>query len=95
MKIDGTSISPIRGVQAANRVSPSERGRKSLGKDQASVSAAGQFYQLLVQKTKELPDIREERVQELARQIEQGEFKIDPHRIARSLIFGIPQDEER
>jgi negative regulator of flagellin synthesis FlgM len=43
-------------------------------------------YQALLQKVKEIPSVREERVRTLTEQIELGEFKVDTQKIAEKLF---------
>ena len=85
MKIDGTSMSPIGSVQAVNRVSQVQT--KTLGsEDKVAVSDKAQVFQALLQKAKELPSVREDRVKALTEQIERGEFQIDGQKIAEKLF---------
>ncbi|GAB6152522.1 flagellar biosynthesis anti-sigma factor FlgM [Desulfosporosinus burensis] len=85
MKIDGTSMSPIGSVQAANRVLQVQK--KTLGsEDKVAVSDKAQVFQALLQKAKELPSVREDRVKALTEQIERGEFHIDGQKIAEKLF---------
>jgi len=86
MKIDGTSISPIGSVQAASRLKQVEKKTVVSGTDNIAVSDKAQVYQTLLQKTKEISSVREERVQALAEQIERGEFKVDGRKIAEKLF---------
>lgn len=88
MKIDGTSLPPVGGIQAKNRVVSIDKKAALQGTDGVKVSDKAQFYQVLMQKVKEVPEVREERVQEVSQQIKNGEFKIDAGAIARSLLFG-------
>jgi len=54
--------------------------------DTMQVSGNAQLMQKLLQKVKEIPDIREERVQEIAAKIESGNFVIDSQMIARKML---------
>lgn len=86
MKIDGTSLSPVSSVQAATRVSPVNKNNKSSELDKIAVSENAQVFQNLVQKVKELPDIREDKVQDISKQIARGEFSLDAQSIALSML---------
>lgn len=88
MKIDGTSLSPVGSIQASNRVASIDKKTIEQRTDGVKVSDKAQFYQILLQKVKDIPEIREDRVQEVSKQISNGEFKIDANAIARSLLFG-------
>lgn len=85
MKIDGTSLSHVGAVQAANRVSQAEKKPLELGKDHLAVSDKAQVYQALLQKVKGIPEIREERVADLQERIAQGQFKVDAQAIAKRI----------
>ena len=86
MKIDGTSISPIGSVQATNRLNQTQKKPSVSEADKVAVSDKAQVYQALIQKVKEIPSVREERVRTLAEQIKRGEFKVDAQKIAEKLF---------
>lgn len=88
MKIDGTSLTPVGSIQATNRVSSVDKKVSERAIDGVNVSDKAQFYQILLQKVKEVPDVREDRVREVTEKINNGQFKIDANAIARSLLFG-------
>ena len=87
MKIDRTSIFPVGSVQAASRVAQvKNKNKQGSGQDQIAVSNGAQVFQNLVQKAKELPDIREDKVKAVAAKIEQGNFNLDAASLAASLL---------
>lgn len=86
MKIDGTSMSPIGSVQATNRMNQTQKKTLVSEADKVAVSDKAQVYQALLQKVKEIPSVREERVRTLAEQIERGGFKVDGQKIAEKLF---------
>lgn len=86
MKVDGTSISPVGSVQASNRVGLVKAKALSQGTDEVAVSEKAQVYQALLQKVKEIPDIREERVRTLTEQIANGEFQVNAQKVAAKLL---------
>lgn len=91
MKIDGTSISPVGSIQATNRVVSIDKKAAELGKvgkDGVKVSDKAQIFQTLLQKAKEIPEVREDRVRELTERINKGEFKVDSQGIADKLLGG-------
>ncbi|AGA70323.1 flagellar biosynthesis anti-sigma factor FlgM [Desulfitobacterium dichloroeliminans LMG P-21439] len=90
MKIDGTSMSSIGSVQATNRVAAVSRrvAVPGLEQDGMKVSDKGQVYQNLLQKIKEMPEVREDRIREITERINQGEFRIDAQAIAAKLLTG-------
>lgn len=88
MKIDGTSLAPVGSIQATNRVSSIDKKVAEKATDGVKVSDKAQFYQILLQKVKEVPDVREDRVREVKEKINNGQFEVDANAIARSLLFG-------
>lgn len=84
MKID--ALSPVGSVQAANRVSPTEKKQATMGKDNLAVSDKAQVYQTLLQKAKEVPEVREDKVAELQDQIAKGQFAVDARAIANKMM---------
>lgn len=85
MKIDGTSMSPVGSVQATNRLNQTQKKSSGSETDKIAVSNQAQVYQALIQKAKEIPAVREERVRTLTEQIERGEFKVDAQKIAEKI----------
>ena len=86
MKIDGISMSPIGSVQATQRLNQTQKKTLVSDADKVAVSDKAQVYQALLQKVKEIPSVREERVRTLSEQIERGEFKVDAQKIAEKLF---------
>jgi len=86
MKIDRTSLSPVGSVQAANRINQVQKKMLVSEADKVAVSDKAQVYQALLQKAKELPSVREERVRMLTEQIERGEFQVNGQKIAEKLF---------
>lgn len=86
MKIDRTSMSPIESVQATNRLNQVEKKTLVSEADKVAVSDKAQVYQALLQKVKEIPAVREERVRTLTEQIERGDYKVDGQKIAEKLF---------
>ncbi|KGK90332.1 flagellar biosynthesis anti-sigma factor FlgM [Desulfosporosinus sp. HMP52] len=86
MKIDRTSMSPVSGIQAANRLKQVQNKTTASEADKIAVSDKAQVFQSLLQKAKETPSVREERVKALTEQIERGEFQVDSRIIADKLF---------
>lgn len=86
MKIDGTSISPVGSVQAINRLKQVSKKTSVSGIDNVDVSDKAQVFQTLLQKAKDIPSVREERIKDIAGQIERGEFQVNSKQIAEKLL---------
>ncbi|MDR3541414.1 MAG: flagellar biosynthesis anti-sigma factor FlgM [Desulfosporosinus sp.] len=85
MKIDG-SPSPVGSVKATNRTKQADKKKSTSEVDQVAVSGNAQVYQSLLQKVKELPAVREDKVQTLSAQIANGEFQVDGQKVAEKLF---------
>lgn len=92
MKVDGTSMSLIGSIQAANRMKQVEKKTTVSETDRIAVSDKAQVFQALLQKAKGIPSVREERVQALTEQIGRGEFKVDEQKIADKLLETYQKD---
>lgn len=88
MKIDGTSLSSVRSILATNRVVSINKKETIPGKelDGVKVSDKAQLYQGLLQKVKEIPEVREDRIREVTERMNNGEFKVDAQAIADKLL---------
>ena len=84
MKIDG--IPPVGGVHPVSKTSPVSRNNKNSEQDKVAVSDNAQVYQKLIQKVKELPDVRQDKVQAITEQIARGDFSLDSDSIAESML---------
>ncbi|NMA01083.1 MAG: flagellar biosynthesis anti-sigma factor FlgM [Clostridia bacterium] len=62
---------------------------ESIGKkDEMSISNEAQVMSKIMQRVKETPDIREERVNELKQQIKQGTYSVSADNVAEKLLKG-------
>ncbi|MCL1917100.1 MAG: flagellar biosynthesis anti-sigma factor FlgM [Peptococcaceae bacterium] len=88
MKIDGVNVNMVNLMTnpKSAEVSAAEKTKHVSKLDNVEVSGQAQLMQKVLQKTKEIPDIREERVQEIAAKIESGNFIIDSQLIARKML---------
>jgi flagellar biosynthesis anti-sigma factor FlgM len=89
MKVDGTPISPVGSIQTVNKIEQVRKKMSSSGNDLVTVSDKAQIYQNLIQKAKELPSVREEKVKNLAEQLANGDFQPDTQKIAEKLLNGL------
>jgi len=88
MKIDGTPVSPIGNVQPLNKIKQVRNKMVNSGNDQVTVSDKAQIYHTLMQKAKEIPSVREEKVKSLSEQLANGQFQPDTQKIAEKLLNG-------
>ena len=87
MKINGlNNINPVTDIKNTNSQPAVEKTGVSSLQDRMQVSGNAHMMQKLLQKAKDIPDIREEKVQEIAARIENGQFEIDSSVIARKML---------
>lgn len=92
MKIDRTSMFPVGSIQGVSRLKHVEKKMAGSSTDKIAVSDKAQVFQALLQKAKEIPSVREDRVRALSEQIEGGQFKIDRQKIADKLLEIYPNE---
>ena len=85
MKVDGISFPSITNIAGTNKVKAIHKATAQ-DKDSLAVSDKGQFYQLLMQKVKELPEVRSEKVQGLSDRVARGEYQVNANRIAELML---------
>ena len=87
MKINGLgNVNPFVNTKQVTNSSALEKPKLGKETDNMQVSGNAHLMQKLLQKAKELPDIREEKVQEIAARIDNGQFEIDNSVIARKML---------
>lgn len=88
MRIDSFNIDPVKVYR--DQVEQKERTRSSRpGTEQAStleISEQAQELQVYQARLRELPDIREELVERVRRELDDGTYRPDATRIARGMI---------
>lgn len=86
MKVDGSYFSAISSVTSINRLKQLDAKRSLSTKDGVEVSNKANFYKTLLQSIKNIPDIRQERIDEITKEINNGQFKIDTAKIAKGIF---------
>lgn len=87
MKINKTDrILSIYENMAAKKVKP---GQKKFEKDEIEISERAQDYQFAMQKLKELPDIRQDKVDKIKEQIQTGTYDVKAREIVDKIYENI------
>lgn len=81
-------------TQNANRAEKARDARVSSAKpfsaeqrvDQVDVSSAGKEISKLVERAKQLPDMREERVEQLRQMVQSGKYDVSSKQIAEAIL---------
>ena len=86
---------PLQSLPARNKLAetlqqpsagPTVAQEKTAGKDTVNLTESGREFNAAVQHAHLLPDIREDRVMQLKRQLEEGTYRVKGHRIAVNMI---------
>ena len=86
---------PLQSLPARNRsaealsqspAEPTGAQEKAAEKDTVSLTESGRGFKAAVQHVHLLPDVREDRVMQLKRQLEEGTYRVKGHRIAVNMI---------
>ena len=80
--------SPNRLVEELQHLAAGQTRMQPKGSDRDTVNltASGREFKTALQHAHTLPDIREDRVAQLKRQLEEGTYRVKGHRIAVNLI---------
>ncbi|KXZ39057.1 anti-sigma-28 factor, FlgM family [Alkalithermobacter thermoalcaliphilus JW-YL-7 = DSM 7308] len=85
MKISG--ISNIQSVMKAYNKTKMQTINKSYQKeDKIEISDAGKYYQIAMKAIKDIPDVRDEKVEKIKMQIESGNYTVDIENLAKAII---------
>ncbi|MFP4662669.1 MAG: flagellar biosynthesis anti-sigma factor FlgM [Halanaerobiales bacterium] len=85
MKINGINIGEIRRKYAQQNNRP-DKTSKNNPKDSMSISNRARQISDIDKKLSEIPDIRQERVDNIRNAIQNGQYEIDSRAIARKII---------
>lgn len=87
MRIQNNSINKMLNMYAnqsnVDRTKKSGVAKKS---DELNISSTARDFQVAMQEVKKQPEIREEKVASIKRQIEAGTYKVDAKRIAEKMM---------
>lgn len=87
MKING--VNNVQSVMKAYGANKTEKVQKiSLKEDKIEISQTGKDFQIAMEAFKNLPEVREEKINELRSQIESGTYTVDKDKLANSIIKG-------
>lgn len=95
MKIHG--INPLQAIKSyTNRNQVQEAGKKpeSQMKDAVDISPQARELQALREKMAEIPEIREEKVAEIQKQLSSGQYQVDLDRLVDNLLQEIHPEAE-
>lgn len=92
-QVDLNAISTAQ-TQNANRAEKAHQGRINSAKpfsaeqrvDQVNVSSTGKEVSKLVERAKQLPDVRQERVDQLRQLVQSGNYDVSSKRIADAIL---------
>lgn len=87
MRIQNDGINKILNIyKNQGNVSKTNKLQKSDKRDELNISNEAHEFQLAMKAVKEQPEIREEKVNELKKQVENGTYKVDARKIAEKMM---------
>ncbi len=88
MKINNISqINQVQKVMKAYGNNKTEKVQKAaLKEDQIDISQKGKDFQIAMEAYKNLPEVREEKINELREQINSGTYKVDKEKLAKAMV---------
>lgn len=57
------------------------------------ISQAGKDYTFAMEKLKQMPDVRRDKVEELSKKIESGTYQVDKKKLAQAILAGSNVDD--
>lgn len=90
MKIWG-NIPKVTGIYSSNgRVDNAANVKKlSSKKDELSISGTAKDYSVVMKALKQIPDVRQDKVDEISQKMESGNYFVDSHDIVDKIISSI------
>lgn len=71
-----------------------EKSEKTSEKDNVTLSNDGMFFNNMIKKLKDMPDVRVDRVKELKQRIDDGTYKADNEKTAENILNGALYDKK-
>lgn len=84
VQVSGQNVKKVSEEQAIN--ARSNRGVESFSKDRVDISERAKEAARLMEEIRSLPDIREQRVEELREAIKSGRYRVDPLKLAEKIM---------
>jgi negative regulator of flagellin synthesis FlgM len=86
-RIGGTNGFGPGGVdESEKRTRPADARPDGSGRDRLDLSDSARRTAALADRARELPDVRQERVDALRLRLEDGTYSVDPRRVARAIL---------
>ncbi|GAB6100034.1 hypothetical protein JCM16358_19130 [Halanaerocella petrolearia] len=86
MKIDGSRMSKIINNYGKQNKNETQKAEKNKKKDELSLSNQAQELQNIKEKVDYKPQIRQEKVASLKKQIKQGTYDVDGEEVAKDIL---------
>lgn len=81
-----TRVSQILDIYSSNQTRKAERTGKSDRKDVFSLSKEGKDFQIALNALSQVPEIREEKVQDIKQRIQSGNYNINVQELADKIV---------
>jgi negative regulator of flagellin synthesis FlgM len=84
MKI--TRVNQVLEVYNTNRIQKTEKTNKTMGKDVFALSKEGKDFQIALSALSKVPDIRQEKVQEITQRLQSGNYNVSAQELADKIV---------
>ncbi|WP_341875779.1 flagellar biosynthesis anti-sigma factor FlgM [Defluviitalea saccharophila] len=84
MKI--TRVNQVLEVYNTNRIQKTEKINKTMGKDVFALSKEGKDFQVALSALSKVPDIRQEKVQEITQKLQSGNYNVSAQELADKIV---------
>lgn len=92
MKIQGEIPKVSKVYDSQKNINKTDKGNKiTTQKDVVSISDQGRDFQMVMKALRDIPDIRQDKVEKLQKQIESGKYKVSGKDIADSVLRNITE----
>ncbi len=84
----------VFGVFFNKKINKVDKNTKEKRKDRLEVSDKAKDFQVAMDKIKDLPDIRKEKVERLKKEVQAGTYNVEGRRIAEKMMESIEFDKK-
>ncbi|NLJ87869.1 MAG: flagellar biosynthesis anti-sigma factor FlgM [Epulopiscium sp.] len=82
-------VDKIMEIYNTSKMKKTEKAKKTEGKDTVALSNQGKDYQKALKAVSKVPDIREEKVEEIKQRIQSGNYDISAEELAEKIVDSI------
>jgi negative regulator of flagellin synthesis FlgM len=91
---DGTKINPINGKDKVQKAYKSENIQSTSKEDKITISENAKDYNTITKLLKDIPDVREDKVNYFTEKFDSGEYEVNVEDIANKLLEHFRQNND-